>query len=96
MDPQQAERLAAQRKAARVARAQGRRWYLRSALMCVVAVVALVRGGQLYHILAAVLLLLAVLAVSLGKSVRMQADAMEQKLDLMEQGARDSGQGTAG
>jgi hypothetical protein len=94
MDPAAAERLAAQRKAARTARAQGRRWYLRAVLMCVVAAVALVRGGQLYYILAGMLFLLAALSVSLGKSVRMQARAMEEKIELMERGAGDGARGT--
>ena len=84
MDPRQAERLVEQRKAARVARAQGRRWYLRALLMCVVAAVAIVQGGQVYYILAGVMLLLAAMTVSLGKQLRRQADAMEQKIDLME------------
>jgi len=84
MTPEQAEQLAAQRKAARRARAQGRRWYLRAVLMIVMGVVAFIRGGQLYIILAAAMLLLAAMAVSLGTTVRRQADAMEEKIDLME------------
>jgi predicted anti-sigma-YlaC factor YlaD len=84
MTPQQVEQLAAQRQAARRARAQGRRWYLRSVLMIVVAVVAVLRGGQVYYILAGALVLLAAMAVSLGTTVRRQADAMEEKIDLME------------
>jgi len=84
MTPEQAERLETQRKAARLARAQGRRWYLRAVLMCLIAAVGLMRGGQLYHILSGVMLLLAAMAASLGKQVRRQADEMERKIDLME------------
>jgi len=84
MDPRQAERLVEQRKAARKARAQGRQWYLRAVLMCAIAGVAAWMGGQVYYILAAVMAVLAAMAVSLGKRVRSQADAMEQKIDLME------------
>jgi low affinity Fe/Cu permease len=88
---EQLERLAEQRKAARRARAQGRRWYLRAILMVVVATIAFLRGGQLYVILAGVMLLLALMSVSLGTSVRRQAAAMEAKIDLMEQGMRGEG-----
>ena len=87
MDPAAAERLLEQRKAARKAMAQGRRWYLRGVLMCVVASIALVRGGQLYYLLAGLMLFLAALSVSLWKNLRMQARAMEEKIDLMAKGA---------
>ncbi len=93
MVPEQAERFAAQRQAARKARVQGRRWYLRSVLLVVVAGVAFLRGGQMYLILAAVMLLLAAMSVSLGTSVRRQADAMEEKIDLMARGTGESGNG---
>lgn len=89
MTPQQVELLASQRKAARRARAQGRRWYLRAVLMIVVAVVAFLRGGQVYYILGGALVLLAGMAVSLGTTVRRQADAMEEKIDLMEHTTSD-------
>lgn len=95
MDPAAAERLAAQRTAARRARAQGRRWYLRAVLLCVVAAVAVVRGGQLYFILAGMMVLLAALSVSLGKNLRMQASAMEEKIDLMERGTETPASGGA-
>ena len=85
MTPEQAPQLAEQRKAARRARRQGWRWYLRAVLMLAIAVVALWRGGQVNVAIGAVLVLLALLAWSLGRSLRRQAAQMEEKLDLMEQ-----------
>ena len=83
MTPEQAQQLAEQRKAARRARRQGWRWYLRAVLMLAIAVVALWRGGQVNVAIGAVLVLLALLAWSLGRSLRRQAAQMEEKLDLM-------------
>ena len=85
MTPEQTQQLAEQRKAARRARRQGWRWYLRAVLMLAIAVVALWRGGQVNVAIGAVLVLLALLAWSLGRSLRRQAAQMEEKLDLMEQ-----------
>jgi len=93
MDPRQAEQLAGQRQAARTARAQGRRWYLRAVLLLVIAAVALWRRGQLNVVLGVAMVVLAAMALSLGRSVRAAADAMEAKIDLMEKGAGGPGHG---
>jgi hypothetical protein len=66
------------------ARAQGRRWYLRAVLMLCIAVVALYRGGQINTVIGVALLVLALMAASLGHSTRKQARAMEEKLKLVQ------------
>jgi len=83
MTPEQSQQLAEQRKAARRARREGWRWYLRALLMLAIAAVALWRGGQVNGAIGAVLALLALLSWSLGRSLRRQAARMEEKLDLM-------------
>lgn len=87
LDPAQVEQLAQQKTWARRARAQGRRWYLRSALMAVIAVVALYRGGQINTVIGAVMAFLALLSFSLGRSMRQSATNMETKIGLMEKGS---------
>ena len=84
LDPAQAEQLGQQKAAMSRARGQGRRWYLRSVLMAVVAAVALYRGGQLNTVIGVVMVVLALLSVSLGRSLRRSATDMETKIKLME------------
>jgi len=84
LDPAQAEQLALQKGAMRRARAQGRRWYLRSALMVVITIVALYRGGQVNRVIGVVMAFLALLSWSLGRSLRTSATDMETKIKLME------------
>ena len=81
---QQVRQLAEQREAARRALRAGRQWILRGVLLIVIAVVALVRGGVVYYLVGGTMLALAVLALSLGRTIRLQAHAMEEKIDLME------------
>ncbi len=66
------------------ARAQGRRWYLRSGLLALIAVVALYRGGQINVVIGLVMAFLALLSFSLGRSMRRSATDMETKIKLME------------
>jgi hypothetical protein len=84
LDPAQAELLAQLKAAMRRARAQGRRWYLRSGLMVAIAFAALYRGGQVNTVIGVVMAFLALLAVSLGRSLRRSARDMETKMKLME------------
>ena len=84
LDPAQAEQLAGQKAAMRRARAQGRRWYLRSVLMVVIAVVALYHGGQINTVVGVVIAFLSLLSFSLGRSLRRSATDMETKIGLME------------
>lgn len=84
LTPQQTEELTLQRKKTRRAFAQGRRWYLRGVLMFIIALVAGYRGGQLNYVIAIAMVVLSGLCFSLGRSMRRQARAMEQKIALME------------
>lgn len=84
LDPAQVELLAQQRKRMALAMAQGRRWYLRSVLMLVVAVVALYRGGQFNTVLGFGLIAVAVMSSSLARSIRRGARESEKKIALME------------
>jgi hypothetical protein len=84
MSPQQSQQLAEQRQAALRALRTGRQWILRSVLLVVVAVVAFTRGGAVYLFIGATMLLLAAMAASLGRTIRLQARRMEEKIDLME------------
>jgi hypothetical protein len=84
LDPAQVLQLAQQKAAMGRARAQGRRWYLRSALLALVAAVALYRGGQLNAVIGVVMTLLALLSLSLGHGMRRSATDMETKINLME------------
>lgn len=84
LDPAQIEQLAQQKAAMRRARAQGRRWYLRAAVMVMVAVIALYRGGQVNTVIGVVMAFLALLSWSLGRSLRRSAADMETKIGLME------------
>jgi hypothetical protein len=84
-----------QRQAMRRARRQGYRWYVRAALMIVIAFLAFNRGGQLYRAVGIAVGFLAVLSWSLGRSMRRQAAQMEAKIDLMEKaGTTGEGEGT--
>ena len=84
LSPEQAQRLADQKKAARRALGQGRRWFLRGVLMFVVAMVAGYRGGQLNMVIAIAMVLLSALCFSLGRSVRKSAKSSLEKIALME------------
>jgi hypothetical protein len=83
MNPAESQQLQEARRAVRQARAQGRRWYLRAVLMLCIAAVALHRGGQINTFIGVAMLVVALLAASLGHTTRRQATAMQQKLDLM-------------
>lgn len=76
--------FAEQRQRAKRAYTVGRRWYLRAVLMMVIAVFAAWRGGQLNYTLGVVMVLLAGLSVSLGRSMRRGAAMSLEKIDLME------------
>jgi hypothetical protein len=84
LDPAQTQQLAQQKVAVGRARAQGRRWYLRSVLMVVIAAYALYRGGQINTVVGVVMALLSLLTLSLGRSMRRSATDMETKINLME------------
>ena len=90
LDPAQAQQLAQQKAAVGRARAQGRRWYLRSVLMVAIALVALYRGGQINTVVGVVMAFLSLLAWSLGRSLRRSAADMETKIALMEKGSQGS------
>ena len=84
LSPDHAELLMKQRKVAQRALAQGRRWYLRAVLMVVIALVAGTRGGQINYVLAGIMVLLAAVAASMGRSLRRSARDSLEKIDLME------------
>ena len=84
LTPEQQEQLAQQRKAARRALGLGRRWYLRGALMFVISVVATYRGGQVNVIVGVVMVVLAGLCFSLGRSMRRSARQSLEKIEIME------------
>ena len=80
----QTQKLMDQRKMARRALGRGRWWYLRGALMMIIAVMAGYMGGQVYRFLAVVMVLLAAMSVSLGRSIRRGAKDALAKIDLMD------------
>lgn len=73
----------AQRKLARRAYGQGRRWILRGVLFVIIAVTGLARGGTLMVTVSVVCWLLAILSFSLGRQTRIQAREIERKIELM-------------
>lgn len=75
--------LDAQRKMARRAYGQGRRWILRGVLFVVIAISGLARGGALMVTVSVVCWLLAILSLSLGRQTRIQAREIERKIELM-------------
>ena len=83
------ELLRKQRKLAQRALSQGRRWYLRAALMLVVAVVAGSRGGQVNYAIGVVMVLLAGICASMGRGMRRSARESLEKIDLMEHTSSD-------
>ena len=91
LNPAQLEQLQQQRRMAQRALAQGRRWYLRSVLMMIVAIVAAYRGAQINDILAIVMVILAGISWSMGRSLRRGARASLQKIDLMEKPTLEGG-----
>jgi hypothetical protein len=84
LTPQQAAQLVESRRRAHRAMGQGRRWYLRGVLMFIVACLAGYRGGQLNSVVAIVMVILAGMCISLGRTMRRSAKASEEKIDLME------------
>ncbi len=84
LDLAKAEELASQRQLMRRAFGQGRRWYLRAVLLLLVAGFGFARGGQLNVFIGAIMLILAVLSGSLGRTMRNNARAMKAKIKLME------------
>jgi hypothetical protein len=93
---EQAEQLAVQKKAARRAMGQGRRWYLRGILMFVIACIAGYRGGQVNMAIAIAMVVLSALCFSLGRSIRKGARESEKKIALMERGTVGPGDGGTG
>jgi hypothetical protein len=87
LDPDFAQQLAQQRLMARRAMAQGRRWYLRSIILSVVAIAAVFRGGQVNIAIGVVMAILAAISVSMGRNMRRGAKAAEAKITTMEQGS---------
>ena len=88
--------LDAQRKMARRAWGQGRRWILRGVLFIVIAVAALRQGGSLMVMISVACWLLALLSISLGRQVRKQVADIERKIDLVSRGTGEPGhRGTA-
>ncbi len=83
--------LEEQRRRVRRAFGQGRRWWLRAALLLAVAAWGFARGGSFYLGLGAVMVLLAVMSASLGRTLRRQAQEAERKLALMEMADRGAG-----
>jgi len=84
LDPDLAQELAQQRLNARRAMAQGRRWYLRSAVLGLIAGVAAWRGGQLNIVIGVAMAVLAAISISMGRDMRRSARAAEQKIRTME------------
>jgi fatty acid desaturase len=84
-----AELLKKQRQIAQRALGQGRRWYLRAVLMMVIGVIAGLRGGQLYYTLGVIMVILAGIAASMGRSMRRGARESLEKIDLMEHTSSD-------
>ncbi len=82
--PLQAQKLIDQRRMAQRAMRRGRWWYLRGAVMIVIAVRAGYMGGQVFRFLAVVLVVLAAMSISLGRSIRRAAKDALQKISLME------------
>jgi hypothetical protein len=82
--PLQVQQLLDQRVMARRALGRGRWWFMRGAIMMVVAIVAAWQGGQVYRFLAVVLVILAAMSISLGRSIRRGAQEALAKIDLME------------
>lgn len=78
-------RLQQQRAMVRKAMGQGRRWWLRSVLMIAVAFWALWAGGSLNTAIAIAMIVLAAIAIGLGRQLRSQAAEIEKKLNIMEQ-----------
>ncbi len=81
-----AGRLAELRKGVRRARGQGRRWFLRAGVMLAIAWWAYWRGGSVNLAVGMAMVVLAILAVSIGRSQRRQATNAETKIRLMEEG----------
>ena len=90
LSPAQLEQLQEQRRVAKRAMAQGRRWYLRSVLMMLVAIVAAYRGAQINDVLAIVMVILAGVSWSMGRSMRRGAKASLEKIDLMDKPQMES------
>ena len=84
LHPELAEQLAQQRLTARRAMAQGRRWYLRSTILCLIAGVAIWRGGQVNLAIGVAMVFLAVMSISMGRGMRRSARDAESKINTME------------
>lgn len=83
-EPVEQVRLEEQRRIVRRAKAEGRRWFLRGALMLAVAFWCFRLGGSLYITVGAAMTLLGVLSFQMGRSLRRSAAEAAQKLALME------------
>jgi hypothetical protein len=86
LSPDLAQQLAQQRLVARRAMAQGRRWYLRSIILSVVAIAAAYRGGQVNIVIGAASAILAAISISMGRNLRHGARDSEAKIAIMEKG----------
>ena len=88
LTPDLAQQLAEQRLVARRAMAQGRRWYLRSIILSLIAGVAAWRGGQVNIVIGAAMVLLAGMSLSMGRDMRRSAREAESKINTMEGGSQ--------
>ena len=84
LSPDLAQQLAQQRLTARRAMAQGRRWYLRSVVLFVVAIAAAYRGGQVNMVIGLATVVLAAISISMGRNMRRGARDSEAKIAIME------------
>ena len=84
LNPELAQQLAQQRLVARRAMTQGRRWYLRSIILFLVAGAAAWRGGQVNIVIGVAMLVLAVISISMGRDMRRSAREAETKISTME------------
>ena len=84
LSPDLAQQLAEQRLVTRRAMAQGRRWYLRSLILCLIAGFAAWRGGQVNIVIGVAMLLLAAMSISMGRDLRRSAREAEGKIRTME------------
>ena len=94
LNPDLAQQLAQQRLMTRRAMAHGRRWYLRSIILFVVAIAAAYRGGQVNMVIGVAMVVLAGISVSMGRDMRRSAREAELKITTMEGSSRLTADGS--
>jgi len=94
LNPDLAQQLAQQRLTARRAMAQGRRWYLRSMILFLIAGAAAWRGGQVNIVIGVAMLVLAAMSISMGRDMRRSAREAESKIRTMEDSSPLTADGT--